>query len=296
MRLGGLQKLTLLDFPGEIACTVFTEGCNLRCPFCQNPALVLPELYFGEGGESLPADESNVKEQDGVFLKGAVPSGGGAFPEEEFFDFLEKRRGRLTGVAVSGGEPTIQADLPEFLEKIRSLGFLVKLDTNGLKPEVLRGVLRDGLVDYVAMDVKNSPGKYALTCGWGTGNMDAGTGAALGEAAGASAAAVKPDRAGELWEHARESISILMEGRVTYEFRTTVVLGLHTAEDIREMSRQLAGARAWYLQQFVASESLVGSFRNESLTLASPSRSDLEKMRAAAAGWVPSVSLRGVDT
>ena len=133
MRLLGLQRLTLLDFPGRIACTVFTGGCNLRCPFCHNSSL--------------------------------VHSVGEEIKEEDFFAFLDSRRGRLEGVCVSGGEPTLHQNLPEFLAKIKEKGFLVKLDTNGTRPEMIANLISAGLVDYIAMDIKNSPEKYAVTVG-----------------------------------------------------------------------------------------------------------------------------------
>ena len=135
MKISGLQKVTLLDYPGKIACTVFLGGCNFRCPFCHNGSLVLPD----GAGESIS--------------------------REDFLDFLDSRRGRLQGVCVSGGEPTLQPDLPELLSEIKSRGFAVKLDTNGTNPEKLLGLINDGLVDYVAMDIKNSPEKYAVTSG-----------------------------------------------------------------------------------------------------------------------------------
>lgn len=132
MRIGGLQKLTLLDYPGNVACTVFLSGCNLRCPYCHNTALVLPEQSNAPG-----------------------------IPESEVFAFLEQRKGKLDGICITGGEPTLQPELPEFLEKICDLGYAIKLDTNGTNPRMLQGLLRDGILDYVAMDIKNSPQRYA---------------------------------------------------------------------------------------------------------------------------------------
>ncbi|MBR2006068.1 MAG: anaerobic ribonucleoside-triphosphate reductase activating protein [Thermoguttaceae bacterium] len=134
MLIKGLQKLTLLDYPGKMACTVFTAGCNFRCPFCHNASLV-----------------TNIDEE--------------RISEEDFFSFLQKRQGIIEGVCVTGGEPTLQPDLKEFLKKIKDLGYSVKLDTNGYRPEVLKDVVNSGLVDYVAMDIKNSQAKYASTCG-----------------------------------------------------------------------------------------------------------------------------------
>ena len=275
MRLAGLQKLTLLDFPGEVACTVFTLGCNLRCPFCHNPELVLPQLYVGSANDAGSVDDAGSANDSGN--DSAPGSGGdsdsGLLPEETFFDFLKRRRGRLSGVAVTGGEPTLHADLPDFLRRIRGMGFQVKLDTNGLNPDMLRTVLDASLADYVAMDVKNSPEKYALTCGYAE------------------------DMSSRLWERAEKSIALLKESPVRCEFRTTVALGLHTDEDIRKMAAQLAGTRPWYLQQFaegVEGGVLTGAFTRPDLALASPSFADLERMKALAKAQVPNVSVRGV--
>lgn len=211
MRIAGLQKLTLLDFPGKVACTVFTAGCNFRCPFCQNASLVLPERFGPE------------------------------LTQEEVLAFLRKRQGILDGVAITGGEPMLHADLPNFLRRIRELGFPVKLDTNGSFPERLHEVIDEGLVAYVAMDIKNAPALYAETAGVSALDLDA------------------IDRSRE----------ILMEGRVDYEFRTTVVKGLHTAESLLAAAKWIEGASAWYLQQYrdsgeILSASGLGSFdKNE---------------------------------
>ena len=173
MNIAGLQKMTLLDFPGRIACTVFLPGCNLRCPFCHNASLVLPE-----------------REKDII-------------TETELMDFLVSRKKKLDGVCVTGGEPTLYIDLPELLRKIKDLGFQVKLDTNGTNPKMLGRIIEDGLCDYVAMDIKNSPQKYTATCG----GMD-------------------------VLDKVKESAAILMQDRVDYEFRTTVMHPLHTPEDL----------------------------------------------------------------
>lgn len=191
MRLFGLQKLTLLDYPERIACTVFTGGCNLRCPFCHNGSLAL--------GDS--KDEIS---------------------EEEFFSFLESRVGRLDGVCISGGEPTLQPDLADFARKIKALGFSVKLDTNGTRPEVISSLIREGLLDYIAMDIKNSPAKYA-------------------ETAGVKALDYSP---------ISESIKIISESGVAHEFRTTVTAELHDAEDIREICKNLHRDAKYYLQSY----------------------------------------------
>ena len=181
LRIVGLQKLTLLDFPGKVACTVFLGGCNFRCPFCHN-------------GQLLGFDGAEVMSR------------------EDFFAFLQGRSGLLDGVCVTGGEPTLSAGLPDFLGKIKALGFAVKLDTNGSRPEVLRALLQKGLVDYVAMDVKNSPTAYAATVG-----------------------CPAPLEALE------ESLRLLLQGDTPYELRTTVVRGLHTEASVLEMGQWLYG-------------------------------------------------------
>ena len=189
MRLGGLQKMTLLDFPGRVACTLFTSGCNFRCPFCHNTPLVT----------------------------GGAP----AYSEEALFDFLKKRRGLLDGVAITGGEPLLHPDLPQLIERIRALGYLVKLDTNGSFPGRLRSLLDAGLVDYVAMDVKNRREKYELTAG---------------------CAGILP--------RVEESVRLLTEGKTDYEFRTTLVDELHEPEDFAAIGRWLAGAKRYFIQSF----------------------------------------------
>ena len=199
MIIGAVQKTTLLDYPGKVACTVFLPGCNLRCPFCHNPGLVLPGAF--RGGVS----------------------------EEALFAFLQKRRGILDGVCITGGEPTVHPDLPGLIRKIRDLGYLVKLDTNGSHPAMLRRLTEEGLLDFVAMDIKNSPEKYALTCG----GID-------------------------ILPAVRESAALLMGGQTEYEFRTTVC-SLHTEADLRSIGAWLHGDSPYYLQNFVDSGSLVGT-------------------------------------
>ena len=198
MKISGLQKLTLLDFPGRVACTVFLGGCNLRCPFCHNRQLL--------GGD---AEE--------LMNSGAL------------LDFLRKRQGVLDGVCITGGEPTLHADLPELLRSIRALGYAIKLDTNGTNPQLLRRLIDEGLVDYVAMDVKNGPDHYAETVGIEDFSL----------------AAIE------------ESIRILLEDKTDYELRTTVVLPLHSEDSIAAMSAWLTAlgdgkkAKRLYLQPCV---------------------------------------------
>ena len=198
MRIKAFQKLTLLDFPGKVACTVFTAGCNLRCPFCHN-ALLVTEI-----------DESYV-------------------PEDEFFAFLEGRKGRLDGVAITGGEPLMQKDIGEFIAKIKAMGYLVKLDSNGTFPDKLQALLSSGNVDYVAMDIKNSPEKYA----------------AITNTPALDISAIK------------RSINIIMESGVDYEFRTTVTHEDFTAEDFDRIGGMIRGAKAYYLQAFKDSGNLI---------------------------------------
>ena len=231
MRISGLQKLTLLDYPGHTACTVFTGGCNYRCPFCHNAQLVLQ-----------PGEQPEI-------------------PEKDFFALLEKRRGLLDGVAVTGGEPTLQPDLPDFLRRIRDLGYSVKLDTNGTAPETLKALVREGLVQYVAMDIKNSPARYAETAGV----EDPGL------------------------EKIRESAAFLLSGVVPYEFRTTVVRELHSPEDLAEIGRWLRGAERYFLQCFTDSGDLIED------GLSPCSREELEALLAAVRPYIPSAELRGTD-
>lgn len=231
MFISGLQKLTLLDYPGHVACTVFTGGCNFRCPFCHNAPLVLPERL--------------AQDTD----------------EEQVLGFLKKRVGVLDGVAITGGEPLLHRDIGDFLGKVKALGYKVKLDTNGSFPDLLMALVEAGLVDRVAMDIKNAPALYARTVG--TDKLDM---AAIGR-----------------------SKDFLLSGAVDYEFRTTVVRGLHTLESLREAAEWIRGAREYYLQQFKDSGNVLdinglGAF-------------DEKEMHALAGGLrgiVPSVRVRGV--
>ena len=231
MFLAGLQKLSLLDFPGLVACTVFTGGCNLRCPFCHNAGLVV-----GEGQmEELPADE--------------------------FLSFLRKRQGILDGVCVSGGEPLLHTQLPALLREIRQLGFRVKLDTNGAFPDRLKAVVEEGLADKIAMDIKNGPSRYAETTG--IPGLDA---APFGE-----------------------SKDFLLKGGVDYEFRTTVVRGLHTEESLLEAASWIRGAKVWYLQQFRDSGHLVNG-----KGLSAFSEEEMRGLLVKAREVLPTAELRGL--
>ena len=199
MRIQGLQKLTLLDFPERVACTVFFAGCNFRCPFCHNASLVV----------DIPPE--------------------GDVTEEEFFSFLKKRQGILDGVCVTGGEPLLQPDIEEFIRGIKKLGYAVKLDTNGSFPDKLKSLVQNGLVDYVAMDIKNCPELYAITTGVEKLNVDS----------------------------IKESVAYLKEGHVPYEFRTTVVKNYHTMESFEKIGQWLQGSEKYFLQNFVDSGDLI---------------------------------------
>ncbi len=229
MKLFGLQKLTLLDYPGHTACTVFTGGCNFRCPFCHNAPLVT----------KIDAD---------TFME-----------EDVFLSFLRKRKGILDGVCITGGEPLLQPDIAAFIRKIKTEGFLVKLDTNGSFPEKLREILDEGLADYVAMDIKNTFSKYAMTAGTEVDIQKIG-----------------------------ESMDLLLSGSADYEFRTTVVRELHTEADISEIAQRIAGARRYFLQNFVHSENLIA----ENFSAHAPET--LEKMKKLAQDFVPETKIRGI--
>lgn len=207
MKISGLQKLTLIDYPGKVACTVFLSGCNFRCPWCYSPELVLPERI---------KNQPEIKEQD-------------------FFDFLESRKGSLDGVVICGGEPSINEDISEFIKKIKEKDFLVKLDTNGSNPSVIRRLIEEGLVDYIAMDVKAPLNKedYKKVTG--------------------------------VWEDVdkiKESVEIIKESSIDYEFRTTVVPTLHSKDDIISIAKDISPARRYFLQDFRPQKNIDKSFTN----------------------------------
>lgn len=228
MDINGIQKLTLLDYPGHCACTVFLAGCNLRCPFCHNSSLVLgaPEI---------------------------------AMTEEKFFSFLSTRVGLLDGVCVTGGEPLMRKDILPFLTRIKDAGFNVKLDTNGFFPDALQSVLSAGVVDYVAMDIKNSLPLYSLTCG-----KDVDT------------------------EKVVKSINIIISSGVDHEFRTTCVKNFHTEDCIRELASLIKGEQKYFLQNFIDSGALIDpacvGFSKEEMVL----------LLNAAREYVQGAQLRGI--
>ena len=229
MKIQGLQKMTLLDYPGKVACTVFLGGCDFRCPFCHNSEL----------------------------LEGPMPA---ALDGAELLAFLKKRRGLLDGVCVTGGEPLLRSGLAPLLEAVKDLGFLVKLDTNGTHPDRLEELVGRGLVDYVAMDVKNCPSRY-------------------GQTAGVPGLDLAPIRA---------SVSFLLSGRVDYEFRTTVVKEFHDGDAFRAIGPWLAGTKRYFLQSFVDRDTVLCP------GLHPCAQEELEGFADLLRPSVPAVALRGV--
>lgn len=233
--IAGLQKMTLLDFPGKVACTVFLQGCNFRCPFCHNSSLL-------GAGEDTPISP------------------------EELLTFLKKRQGLLDGVCITGGEPTLSPELRPLLQEIKALGFAVKLDTNGSRPEILKELVNDGLVDYVAMDIKNCPDRYRETTGCDRLDLS----------------------------KIEESMVFLMEGDLDYEFRTTVVQEFHTAQDMDSIGRWFRKlcpdreVKKYFLQPFVESDRVLSG------GLHTPERTQLLNFLDAAKKYVHSTEIRGL--
>ena len=229
MRIQGLQKLTLLDYPGKTACTIFLSGCNFRCPFCHNTPLLTADAADGMG-------------------------------EAELLAFLKKRRGLLDGVAITGGEPLLRPDLPALLEKIKELGYAVKLDTNGAFPDRLEQIVRAGLADYVAMDVKNSPARYAQTVSMAELDL----------------------------APIEKSVSFLLRGTVDYEFRTTAVAELHDDASFLSLADWLAGARRYYIQRFQPRDTVLRA------GLSAPSEMQLHCWAELVRPKIPAVEIRGI--
>ena len=228
MVIHGIQKLTLVDYPGHPAAILFTGDCNFRCPFCQNASLVL-----SSSSEPLIADE-------------------------EIFSFLTKRKGMLEGVVVTGGEPTLQKDLIPYLGRLKDLGYLVKLDTNGYRPDVLEKAMESGYVDYVAMDIKTSLDEYPVVAG--IKNLDV--------------------------SRIERSVELLKSGAVDYEFRTTVVEPLHHKENFEKIGELLKGCRRYYLQSFVDSGNIIGK------NCFPPSQEQLKNYLKTVSNYIESVSIR----
>jgi pyruvate formate lyase activating enzyme len=228
MVFGGFQKLTLLDFPGVLSCIAFTNGCNFRCPFCHNASLVRKD-------------------------------GNGTIEDIEILEFLKKRKGVLEGICISGGEPLMHSEIKDFLIKVKMLGYKVKLDTNGSYPERLKELCSLGLVDYVAMDIKNSFDKYADTAG-----CDVPI------------------------DNIKESIRFLLEGSIDYEFRTTLVKELHTIEDMENIANEIKNAKRYYLQNFVDSGDILCG------NLSPLTKEEMENMQKIASKHLQCVHLRGI--
>lgn len=230
MHFSGFQKLTLLDYPEKTACTLFTAGCNFRCPFCHNAALVTH------------IDNSNF------------------FTEEYVLDYLKKRTGVLDGVCITGGEPLMHSELPEFIKKVKELGFLVKIDTNGSYPERLAKLIDSGLIDYVAMDIKNAKEKYIGTADCSVENL----------------------------QKVEQSVELLKQKKIDFEFRTTVVKEYHTVDDIKKIVEWINGADKYFLQNFIDSGDLI---KNNLLPV---NRETLDLMRCQAQDMIPKVEIRGI--
>lgn len=232
MLILGLNKTTLLDYPEHVAATIFTGGCNFRCPFCHNKDLVFTQQVS-------------------------------SYTENEILSFLKKRAGILTGVCITGGEPTLQKDLADFLARIKDLGYLVKLDTNGYQPDVLQHLLSKKLIDYCAMDIKNSPSKYAVTAG--ISSLD--------------------------FHLIKESVSCLLSviDSFPFEFRTTLVRELHTTEDMMAISDWIKGAPAYFLQSYTDSANVITPGYH------ALSNHELLKYRDICIKTIPNTQLRGID-
>ena len=231
MQIHGFVKTTLLDYPKHVAATIFTGGCNFRCPFCHNGNLVLH------------------------------PNNTPTIPEQEILSYLEKRKHLLDGVCITGGEPTLQPDLITFITKIKHLGLLVKLDTNGYQPDVLKELLEQHLLDYVAMDIKNSKEKYAITTS--LPNFDI--------------------------ERINASIHLLQNGGIPYEFRTTVVKQLHSEEDMLKISEWIKHTPAYFLQSYKENEHVI------SPGFSAYSKEELLHIKNLILSNIPTVEIRGVD-
>ncbi|MCC8104723.1 MAG: anaerobic ribonucleoside-triphosphate reductase activating protein [Clostridiales bacterium] len=280
MLISGLQKLTLLDYPGRVACTVFLGGCDFRCPFCHNSELI----------GSTPAAFSPAARRENTFFaqkREAAAPGTETISEEEFFAFLEKRRGLLDGVAVTGGEPTLYRDLPEFLARIHDMGFAVKLDTNGNHPQMLKQLLDAGLVDYVAMDIKNSPQRYGETIGipgFDLSNISASISLLMNGA--------KRLRNTQRFLHRRRDLPSQRSEKAfppDYEFRTTVVKEFHDDSVFPEIGQWIQGAKRYYLQCFVDRDTVLQE------GLHAPSGEDLQRYVELVRPYVNEAEIRGVS-
>lgn len=231
MKINGYEKFSMVDFEGKICCTVFTGGCNLRCPFCHNGALVIGDVKANQ------------------------------IDDDEVIEYLKKRKGLVDAVSVTGGEATLQPDLADFLRRVRELGYTIKLDTNGLRPDVLKSLLDEELVDYVAMDIKNSPEKYAMTVGLKSVDLD----------------------------KINESMRIVKQSGVNHEYRTTIIEEFHTLEDMQKIADWVSGANAYYMQHYKDSEGCISHGYHEI------SKATAEKYAELFKDKVGKVGLRGYN-
>lgn len=260
MKIAGFLPTTLLDYPGKLACTIFTAGCNFRCPFCQNAFLVLQESELNDNAALPYRKWKNAQETEPVSAYSILK-------------FLEKRRKILEGVCISGGEPTLQPDLPEFLCQIKNMGFSVKLDTNGFRPDTILHLWEGHLIDYIAMDIKSSINNYPLLCG--IPGMD-----------------VSP---------ILESVKILSEAHIPHEFRTTLVKGLHSLPDMEEIGNWLPSDSTYFLQSFTTGDTILQSMVNkmeidsQTIIMSSFTTEELQAFLSTAQKHIPSTSLRGVS-
>lgn len=230
MNISGFQKTTLLDYPEHLAATIFISGCNFRCPFCHNGGLVqtVPKHFISE---------------------------------EEIFSYLKKRHGILEGVCISGGEPTLEKELPQFILKIKNLGLKVKLDTNGYRPDVLAALLKSGLLDYVAMDIKSAPDSYSKLCG------------------------LRQVDIGKL----QASVAKILKSNIPHEFRTTVVQELHTEQDFKSISKWISGCNAYFLQPYQDSPNVLHKGFH------TPSKESMERYLFILKDKIPTAAIRGMD-
>ena len=229
MIIGGLQKFSLIDYPGKTCAIIFTRGCNFRCRYCHNPELVIPEKYAPE------------------------------IPLSQIYDFLENRRGKLDAVSITGGEPTQHSDLIELMKKIKNMGFLVKLDSNGSRPEVLKKIISKKLVDYLAMDIKAPLEDYHKIMGWRVPV-----------------------------EKLKRSIDLIINSDIDYEFRTTIVKSLTSKNDLREIAKIIKGAKKYFLQKFITTKLNDPSLMEET----SYSEEELKKLALELAAYVKHCDIR----
>jgi pyruvate formate lyase activating enzyme len=235
MKISGIQKSTTIDYPGKISCVIFTMGCNFRCPFCHNPESVLP-------------DQMKLIQNDLI-------------PDQAIFNFLETRKGKLDWVSICGWEPTLQTDLYDFAKKVKEMWFLVKLDTNGRDPDIVKKMIDDGILDYVAIDLKHTRHKYDIAT-WTKQNE-------------------------KFFEWYEWLFGFLNKSKIDYEYRTTVVKGMHTKDDVENMANYISGAKNYYLQNYVWGNTLDPNFGWEAFD-----ENELEEMRKIAWRYVQNCGIR----